>query len=443
MGQPRGRSADPPPLVNGVAAPKVSVIIATFNWSAALKLAIRSVLRQTLQDVEVVVVGDACTDDSQAVAAAFDDPRIVWLNLAENSGSQQGPNNAGLARAKGEWVAYLGHDDIWAPRHLASTIAAAEAASSDVAAGGMLMYGPPGSGAISTAGLFDPGGCSDWEFVPPSALVHRRALIERIGAWGDPRSLRLPTDCDFFQRARAASPVASGGEITVFKFNAAARRNAYQIKSTAEQEWCLAGLERGDDFVAEERAKLAALDAAGQWTRISMPNPANHEPGELFRWNRVAKGVEHRFAPDRLRTLTRAERFDLADEPTSYEWHPAEFNPAFGSFRWTGPSERSTIELPIRLDQPLAMRFHLLSAIVEQSLKDLVVEAQGAPIETRIERTTAGTWLVQGVIEPGGRRSSVPYVQIALRGVGGGAARRPGFAFGSEAPGRRRELDRA
>ena len=50
--------------------PLVSVVIATFNWSAALRLAIRSVLQQTLGDFEVLVVGDACTDDSEAVVAA-------------------------------------------------------------------------------------------------------------------------------------------------------------------------------------------------------------------------------------------------------------------------------------------------------------------------------------------------------------------------------------
>ncbi|HEX9167457.1 MAG TPA: glycosyltransferase, partial [Roseiarcus sp.] len=74
----------------------VSVIIATYNWSTALRLAVHSVLGQTLQAFEILVVGDACTDDSEAVVAAFGDARIRWLNLAQNAGSQSGPNNAGL-----------------------------------------------------------------------------------------------------------------------------------------------------------------------------------------------------------------------------------------------------------------------------------------------------------------------------------------------------------
>ena len=83
-------------------SPMVSVIIATFNWSAALRLAIRSVLGQTLQAFEILVVGDACTDDSEAVVEAFGDARIRWLNLAHNAGSQHAPNNAGLNAARGE-----------------------------------------------------------------------------------------------------------------------------------------------------------------------------------------------------------------------------------------------------------------------------------------------------------------------------------------------------
>ena len=433
MGQSGSGRADSPSVVSTATAtvqspstdvhrparpvPLASVIIATYNWSAALACAIRSVQRQTLQDFEIVVAGDACTDDSEAVVSACADPRITWTNLATNSGSQHAPNNAGLAIARGEWIAYLGHDDIWAPRHLESTIAAARAAASHAAAGGMIMYGPPGSGATSVAGIFADGRCSAEDFVPPSALVHRRDLIDQIGGWTDPRTLRLPTDCDFFKRVHAASPVASTREVSVFKFNAAARRNAYQAKSIVEQQACLAGLARGERFIAEELAKVLASIYAGRSNRIMLPDATALAPGEVFRANRIAKGVEHRFRPDELRSLAAAEQFGLEREPTGYEWHAVEENARFGAFRWTGPSERATIELPVRLGQPLTLRMHLLFAIDQRSLENLVVDAQGVPIETTLERTSAGTWLVNGVIEPSASATAPPYVQLTLRGL--------------------------
>jgi GT2 family glycosyltransferase len=99
-------------------SPRVSVIIPTYNWSTVLPYAINSVLAQTMRDFELIVVGDACTDDSEQVVAAIKDPRVRWINLAVNTGHQFGPNNRGLQEARGEFIAYLGHDDLWLPRHL-------------------------------------------------------------------------------------------------------------------------------------------------------------------------------------------------------------------------------------------------------------------------------------------------------------------------------------
>ena len=102
--------------------PRVSVIVATYNWSSVLRHAITSVLRQTMTDFELLVVGDGCTDDSADVVAATGDPRVQWINLPENSGHQSAPNNEGLRRARGELIAYLGHDDLWLPHHLDASL---------------------------------------------------------------------------------------------------------------------------------------------------------------------------------------------------------------------------------------------------------------------------------------------------------------------------------
>ena len=58
--------------------PQVTVIIAAYNWSSVLRLAVDSVLRQTFEDYELWVIGDACTDDSEQVVRSFRDPRVHW-----------------------------------------------------------------------------------------------------------------------------------------------------------------------------------------------------------------------------------------------------------------------------------------------------------------------------------------------------------------------------
>jgi len=69
-------------------APAISVVIATYNRSRALGYAIESVLGQTFADWELIVVGDACTDDTAEVVARYveADPRVRFVNLEHNWG---------------------------------------------------------------------------------------------------------------------------------------------------------------------------------------------------------------------------------------------------------------------------------------------------------------------------------------------------------------------
>lgn len=125
--------------------PLVSVIIPTYNRSNVLRMAIHSVLWQTEQDFELLVMGDGCTDDSEAVTNAFGDARIRWHNLPSNSGHQSAPVNAGLAMSRGRYIAFLGDDDIWHSNHLRTLLRALVSTSADIASSLMEMIGPRGT----------------------------------------------------------------------------------------------------------------------------------------------------------------------------------------------------------------------------------------------------------------------------------------------------------
>src|SRR4051794_2915805 len=156
------------------AHPAISVIVSTYNWSRALRCALRSVQLQTRADFEVLVIGDCCTDDSEEVVASIQDSRFIWHNLPRNHGSQWAPNNRGLEIARGAWVAYLGQDDIWHPRHLEASLATAARQQADLVASVAIMYGPPGSGVRAVTGVFAEGTYSPRDFMPPSSMSHAR-----------------------------------------------------------------------------------------------------------------------------------------------------------------------------------------------------------------------------------------------------------------------------
>jgi glycosyltransferase involved in cell wall biosynthesis len=215
-------------------SPRVTVIIPTYNRSTVLPFAINSVLGQTLEDFELLVVGDGCTDDTEHVVAAIGDPRVRWINLPSNTGHQSGPNNRGLQEARGEYIAYLGHDDIWLKHHLEYSIGALEACKADISHS-LLVRISPGD-AVGLPVLPKPklghGG-------PPSCRVHRRRVAEKIGGWRDYRSLKFAPETDFFIRARDAGFTdVFVPQFTVIKFPAALRKNVYLDSSDREQaEW--------------------------------------------------------------------------------------------------------------------------------------------------------------------------------------------------------------
>jgi glycosyltransferase involved in cell wall biosynthesis len=375
--------------------PAVSVIIATYNWSAALRCAIQSARLQTLADIEIIVVGDACTDDSEAVAASFDDPRIRWINLPENCGHQYGPNNEGLRRARAPWVAYLGHDDIWWPDHLESGLRVAEESKADLVAGTTLLYGPPDSGIRGLTGLFRTGQWGPTEWAPPSSLLHRRSLVDGLGYWRDPATLALPSDVDFVKRLLAAgASTACTNQLTVFKFNAG-RRDTYKTKTNAEQRAMLARIEAGIDVRHHELLDFVRADLDGKSFRPQMPPDApSVQPGAIHHWNQTLKGTREIFTRDQVRMLRSRERFTIPDGTGWMEWHVEEQDSRHGPFRWTGPQQHSTILFPLRADGPFVVRLHVLDSVQAELLPPCIT-LNAQRLSVAVARTIYGTYMIE------------------------------------------------
>ncbi len=99
----------------------VSIIMPSYNTAPYIKETIQSVLNQTYEDWELLIVDDCSTDNTDEVLSKIHDPRIRIFKNDCNSGAAVSRNRA-LREAKGQWIAYLDSDDLWMPEKLEKQI---------------------------------------------------------------------------------------------------------------------------------------------------------------------------------------------------------------------------------------------------------------------------------------------------------------------------------
>lgn len=168
-----------------VAKPAVSVVVPVYNRALVLPCALKSVLAQTMQDFEVVVVDDGSVDDLALVVASLSDSRIRLIRHSENMGTAAA-RNTGVQTACGEYIAFLDSDDLWEPAKLERQLAALNDAGDGVIAittgfvmarekNGMRVLRQPRDADGPERFL---SGC---DVSPGSTLMVRRRLFDQVG----------------------------------------------------------------------------------------------------------------------------------------------------------------------------------------------------------------------------------------------------------------------
>lgn len=256
-------------------SPAVTVIIPTYNSSRTLRLSVESVLLQTLTDFELWVVGDGCTDDTASVMAEFSDARLKWMNLTRNSGGPCLPRNEGWQRARGRFIAYLGHDDLWFPWHLEKLVKYIEASDAAFVYSLGVVLGPKGL----VSGLYLPGSHKHISgLLSPSHWLHRRDLETSVGRW----STKIPfgDDLEFIRRIqRARLPMVFCRELSVLKYPAGLWK-LYEPCSSLPQERGLRRIrEDPPGFREEILLDLAALASRDPF--FGTFSPAGQRPSIL------------------------------------------------------------------------------------------------------------------------------------------------------------------
>ena len=110
---------------------KVSVIIPTYNRAESIGASIQSILNQTWQNYEIIIVDDGSTDNTQQIVENYVDDRIRYIYMEKNGGASHA-RNIGIDLAESEFIAFLDSDDEWLPEKLEKQMKAMLQASETV-----------------------------------------------------------------------------------------------------------------------------------------------------------------------------------------------------------------------------------------------------------------------------------------------------------------------
>jgi glycosyltransferase involved in cell wall biosynthesis len=176
--------------VTATDAPRFTILLPTHNRADVLPYSVRSVLYQTVQDFELLIVGDGCTDETAEVVRSFDDARIRWFDLPKAPHFGYANRNVALREARGALVAFMAHDDLWLPDHLQLLAAAFDAEDVELAYSRPLWVIPKGMIAPSSFNLHQAETLHVFlsrrrNHIPAGCVVHRRECFEKYGYWND------------------------------------------------------------------------------------------------------------------------------------------------------------------------------------------------------------------------------------------------------------------
>jgi glycosyltransferase involved in cell wall biosynthesis len=255
-------------------APDVSVIIPTVGKWRLLADTLASALDQVGVDLEVIVADDASRDETARELRRIRDPRLR-VYRRETRGGPAASRNTAIDEARGEWLAFLDDDDIWAPENLRVKLATLDETGSDVVYGAVIMtdelntplyhFDPPDPETILPALLeasVIPGG--------PSNVVARASLVRDVGAFDE--RFALLSDWDLFIRLAVAGRMSACPETLVaYRRSAASMSGDQQYAPAAELRLLVekhAALSRRLDVAVDEE-RVARWSAGERRRRLT------------------------------------------------------------------------------------------------------------------------------------------------------------------------------
>ena len=264
--------------------PLISIITATYNSPHLLKHAIGSVLNSDFKDWELIVVGDCCTDDTVEVVFSFEDSRISFFNLEQNSGQQATPNNFGLSKAKGKYIAFLNQDDLFFPDHLTRCLEEIEQTKSDfLIVPAINVHSSKkedfelGKYGVQLWSVHPDGKFSTNVFSVASTWFFKKSIAAQIGAWKMEKDLYITPSQEWIFRAHSKGiKFYFPNRVGLLIILSGERKNSYKTKISFEHEYFSRRL--NDSFL-----KASLLEKAAIYSYKKHQNELFFQPKILFR----------------------------------------------------------------------------------------------------------------------------------------------------------------
>lgn len=216
---------------------RVSVIVPVHSGAELLPAALRSILRQTYENFEIVVAGDGAAESVAQAALSTGDPRVRWEGFPKAPGFGYSNRARAIARSGGELIAYLSPDDLWAPDHLDSLVRELGSRGADLVFSRPILVWADGRPRphylpfdVTRGGKAPPG----WVLacVSPTQMLHTRSAYALAGGWRD--GARIHGDIDLWLRCRkAGARIVFLRKATVVRFPSYAFRKEPEARLVA------------------------------------------------------------------------------------------------------------------------------------------------------------------------------------------------------------------
>lgn len=197
--------------------PQVTVLMSTYNRENYICEAIESILAQTFQDFEFLIINDGSVDRSREIILSYQDPRIRLVENEQNIGIPRSLNK-GLSLAQGELIARLDSDDLSEPERLARQVAFLEAHPEIAMVGSAYQEVDQEGNLLETYRLPCDATGIRWGllFYTPflsSSVMFRRAILQTVGLYNE--NFPYAQDHELWVRIAKSSPVANLDESLV------------------------------------------------------------------------------------------------------------------------------------------------------------------------------------------------------------------------------------